>query len=489
MIMFAEYVFRKVDADYNRKLLLIDADGLDELTHYSAYFEKQGFRVIRFTDDLHFRAEHDEAMQDTENRFLLIAKNGIYIPYDIVKRFGRHVVSLSTLFPKLSSTELKEIWNQNYDLLTLAYQQNYEDLTAPKATLRFYESTVYGTQNIERYIQALQEQMREAVKHAVTYRDWFAVADIKAEIDLLSAKYEIKTDTEQAEEPFTNFILKDYGKLSTAMDPESPVLVSRAMEYMHDHSEKFAIIVMDGMSNFDWKILSESFSDVRYQKTDLYAMIPTTTSISRQCLLSNKYPSQLISPWTQSQEKKEFTDCALGLGYLPAQIGYERGYDADFSHAVKCAAVIINDVDDMVHGQKQGRIGMFNDITVLTKQKLLLKLTKRLLQKGFDVYITADHGNTPCTGTGKLIGTGVDVETKSRRMLVLKDFADKDSMRIKHDLIEYPKYYLNKSYDYLLCRAGRSFDSKGDQVMSHGSITIDEVIVPFITIKAGDNNG
>ena len=41
----------------------------------------------------------------------------------------------------------------------------------------------------------------------------------------------------------------------------------------------------------------------------------------------------------------------------------------------------------------------------------------------------------------------------------------------------------------LLCRAGRSFDSKGDQVMSHGSITIDEVIVPFITIKAGDNNG
>ena len=87
------------------------------------------------------------------------------------------------------------------------------------------------------------------------------------------------------------------------------------------------------------------------------------------------------------------------------------------------------------------------------------------------------------------MGTGVDMETKSRRMLVLKDFADKQGMLAKHDLIDYPKYYLNKSYDYLLCRAGRSFDSKGEHVMSHGSITIDEVIVPFIKIKAGKNNG
>ena len=55
--------------------------------------------------------------------------------------------------------------------------------------------------------------------------------------------------------------------------------------------------------------------------------------------------------------------------------------------------------------------------------------------------------------------------------------------------MEYPKYYLNKGYDYLLCKAGQSLDSKGEQVMSHGSITIDEVIVPFITIKAGVNNG
>lgn len=33
-------------------------------------------------------------------------------------------------------------------------------------------------------------------------------------------------------------------------------------------------------------------------------MIPSTTSVSRQCLLSGKYPSQLLEPWKQSKEKR-----------------------------------------------------------------------------------------------------------------------------------------------------------------------------------------
>ena len=40
---------------------------------------------------------------------------------------------------------------------------------------------------------------------------------------------------------------------------------------------------------------------------------------------------------------------------------------------------------------------------------------------GFDVYISADHGNTPCVGMGKLMKSGVETETKSHRMVVLKD--------------------------------------------------------------------
>jgi hypothetical protein len=47
---------------------------------------------------------------------------------------------------------------------------------------------------------------------------------------------------------------------------------------------------------------------------------------------------------------------------------------------------------------------------------------------------------------------------------------------------------LDKRYDYLICEAGSSLDASGEEVMSHGGITLDEVIVPFVILKAKDNN-
>lgn len=486
--MFASYVFEKSSAEYTDKLFLIDTDNLNGAVCYSDYFAAHGFQIIRYEDDLQFRVEFDEAIYGT-GKYAVIAAAGSYIPYDVRQEFRVFDVALTTLFPKLNLAAIKEAKRMNYDLLCMAYKKNFKELRQKTLTQQFIENKVFGRENVEEYLQHCIFEMNTAVAAAQNYQAWFRIANMKAEIDFLATEYDIYVRTEHVNGKFVEWVLATFGKLSTAMSKQTPVLVSRAMEYMHDRGEKFAVIVMDGMSEFDWRILSTGFSDVVYSKSDIFAMIPTTTSISRQCLLSNKYPSQLQEPWSQSKEKAEFIACASDLGYTPDQIGYERGYEADFGSFVRCGAVIINEIDDCVHGQGQGRIGMYNDMTVIAKQGKLTKLVKRLIKKGFDVYITADHGNAPCTGVGKLIKTGVEVETKSRRMLVLRDFADKQGIIDKYDMIDYPKYYLNKDYDYLICGVGKSFDSKGDEVMSHGGISVDEVIVPFITIKAVDNNG
>ena len=326
-------------------------------------------------------------------------------------------------------------------------------------------------------------------KCVTCYSDWFTIAEEKAQLDVMAVQYDVDVDTQEINRLFQQYALAQFGKLSQNIDEASPVLVSKAMDYMHGHSDKFVVIVMDGMSEFDWKIISSSFKSLLYEKSSMFAMIPSTTSISRQCLLSGKYPRQLLEPWKQSKEKTEFINCAKDLGYSDIQIGHERGYDAQFGSFVRCGAVIINDVDDMVHAQTQGRLGMYNDITVLANQRKLLEMAQRFLAAEYDVYITADHGNTVCTGLGKLMGTGVEVETKSRRMVVLKDFADKAGLIEKYGLVDYPKYYLPKEYDYLICDVGDSFDAKGDDVMTHGGITLDEVVVPFIKIKVVQKNG
>lgn len=487
--MFGNYVYEKSSAQYNDRILVIDDENLEETTNYSAEFLAHGFEVVKYKDDLSFRLEYEEKVKAEGNKIVVIADSDSYIPYDVWCRLREYALSLSGLFPKLNAELLKGKPKVILDLVCTAYEDVFDILHQKQQTDTFLRMKVYSEANVRIYLQYRIQSVQEKVTQAITYKDWFVIAEEKALIDVLAAKYNVAIDTININKNFCDYALQNFGKFSQSLDMNTPVLVSKVMEYINDRSSKYVLIVMDGMSEFDWNIIAGSFAGITYEKSSVMAMIPTTTSISRQCLLSNKYPSQLISPWSQSKEKQEFVACAKVLGFNDNQIGYERGYDAAFGSFVRCGSIIINDVDDLVHAQQQGRIGMYNDMTVLANQRKLVELTKQMLSSGYDVYITADHGNTPCTGLGKHMRAGVEIETKSRRMMVLKDFADKSSIIEKYDLIDYPKYYLTKDFDYLICDVGTSLDAKGEEVMSHGGITLDEVVVPFIKMKAEDYNG
>ena len=487
--MFGDYVFEKSSAQYTDKVLLLDDENLNSRTNYISTFSAHGFDIVMYTDDLSFRIEHEEKMKTPGEKMAVIAHTGQYIPYDMRRRLSAYMVSLEKLFPKLHPAMLKNMDKSGLDLLCAVYPTNFDDLRQKRDTEMFMSMKVYARANVMSYIKKAATAIIERARRVSAYSDWFTIAEEKAQLDVMAVQYDVDVDTQEINRLFQQYVLAQFGRLSQNIDRASPVLVSKAMDYMREHSNKFVVIVMDGMSEFDWKIISSSFTGLLYEKSSMFAMIPSTTSISRQCLLSGKYPSQLLEPWKQSKEKTEFMNCAKNLGYSEAQIAYERGYDAQFGSFVRCGAVIINDVDDLVHAQTQGRLGMFNDDTVLANQKKLLEMSQRFLTAGYDVYITADHGNTTCTGRGKLMGTGVEMETKSRKFLVLRDFADKDKLMEKYNFVEFPKYYLAKEYDYLICDIGESLDAKGEDVMTHGGLSLDEVVVPFITIKAEQNNG
>lgn len=480
---------KKSAAKYADKILLIDADHLAEDTRFTEGFKARGFEIVAYHDDLSFRIEYEEKIKAKDDRIAVVVTPEQYVPYDLRRRLTAYVVSLANLFPRLNTAVLRERGSETYDLVSSVYEKTYDQFQSSDATEKFLQMLAYSKENISNNLESRYQDILRRSIDCTSYREWFDIAEEKAMIDCMSVQYELELDTTEINRCFRDYILKYYGKLSTTIVRESPVLVSKAMDFMHEHSKKFIIIVMDGMSEFDWRILSKSFDGIHYHKAAAFAMIPTVTSVSRQCLLSNKYPRELVNPWSQNKEKQEFINCAKNMGFVDVQISYQRGYDADFGSLIRCGAVIINDIDDMVHGQKQGRIGMFNDVGVMAKQKKLSDMTRRFLAAGFDVYITTDHGNTTRRGMGKLMTTGVETETKSRCMLVLKGFADKDGMKEKYGLLEFPKTYLPKEYDYLICDVGDSFDARGENVMSHGGISIDECVVPFIKIKAVENYG
>lgn len=139
--MFARFVFEKSSAEYSDKIILIDTDNLESKTHYCDYFAAQGFQIIRYENDLRFRAEHDDAISSSGKYAVIVAGN-VYIPYDVRRRFRLFTVSIAELFPKLNTSTLREWKCLNYDLLAMAYRKNFNDLKIRQLTEQFLQSKV-----------------------------------------------------------------------------------------------------------------------------------------------------------------------------------------------------------------------------------------------------------------------------------------------------------------------------------------------------------
>ena len=115
----------------------------------------------------------------------------------------------------------------------------------------FLRLKMYAQKNVELYLRDLYECALNQAKSVEDYKAWFDLAEKKAKIDVTAAEHNVDIDTSELNRAFCVYAMKNFGKLSSEINPESPVMVSSVMDYIHDHSEKAAIIVMDGMSEFD----------------------------------------------------------------------------------------------------------------------------------------------------------------------------------------------------------------------------------------------
>ncbi|MEH7239089.1 PglZ domain-containing protein [Bacillus sp. JJ1562] len=482
--MFRDYVIKTLAAKYENWIIIFDFDNIESRYRYTALLSDMGFQIIVYNDATEFRLIYETEIKTSKEKYAILVKSENYVPYDILKKFYCVSISLDILFPNLNKDYLINHNSIELPLLYTAYENLYKDLTHFEETSSYVIKEVYGKNNVEIYIEDIKVEIMELVSsNDLNYDSWISIASKKGKAEYLAAKVGITVDFSFIDEAFKNFILNGYTTISSIIHRDSPVMVSRVMDFIYKKNAKVALIVLDGMSVFDFNVIASEFNGIEYQEGFIYAMVPTTTAISRPSLLSGKFPVELEKPFNLSREEKEFRSKAKSLGYLEKQISYERGYNPDIGPNVKCISIIINDIDDLVHGQLQGKVGMYNDVKFLAKSRKVQHLIYRLHEEGFNVYLTSDHGNTLCQGTGIVKGTGVEVETKSKRMLILKNFADSKDLIKKYNLVEYPGYYLDKQYLYLICNTGKSFDNKNSMVMTHGGISIDEVIVPFIKVK------
>jgi len=479
--MLGNVIKKLVPLDRENRIIVFSTRAIEEKTGLRSLLASAGFTVFDYENVESFRIVYEERIKPDTEKTAVIVSTPIFVPYDIRRSFFEVNISLNTLFPNLNP-DVAAKYMQDWDIISYAVELSYTDYRQAHQTERFIYDTVFNSEMIGWYCQAAIDALRAACETALSYKDWIQIANSKAAIEYYAAMKNIKVDLLFADESFTKFISDGYSRLSTEVGSDVPPIITKSLSTITANgNEKVALVVMDGMSLFDFKAISRHFSGIDYDFGSSYALIPTMTPVSRQSLLSGKYPRELSKPFSPVDEEKEFTGKAVSLGYAPAQVEYLRGFDANVSPLSRLIAIIINEVDDIVHGQRQGRAGMYNDIDLLGKSGKLQTLISRLTLLGFTVYITADHGNTLCTGVGGF-RSGLEIESRSKRMAVLKDFAQANAL-LSENAVEYQGFYLDREYRYFVCKNGVSFDNKGETVMTHGGMSLDEVVVPFVRVR------
>jgi hypothetical protein len=105
-----------------------------------------------------------------------------------------------------------------------------------------------------------------------------------------------------------------------------------------------------------------------------------------------------------------------------------------------------------------------------------------LLDRGFEVILTADHGNVEGIGIGKP-NVGVIADERGQRAHVFSDALMRSNVAEKYPgSLEWPNIGLPDDYLALIAPPLRAFIGEGKRTVAHGGCCIEEVIVPFVTI-------
>ena len=252
----------------------------------------------------------------------------------------------------------------------------------------------------------------------------------------------------------------------------------------------------------DWLLIRNAWQsrhpDWHMDERTLLAQIPTITSISRQALVSGLRPADFAnSLQTNSEEARQWGTFWMRSG-LPAEacaylsVDFRRDpVPAELTDPrLRLLCLVERTVDEIVHGNVLGNADLIATLRVWQDEKKdplrLEGVLTGLLERGFHVYIASDHGHTEAVGFGQP-NEGILAQTRGRRVRI---YTDRNIARQAQDTFQPSVLWENDdllpdNLYALLPGERKAFIANNQPVLTHGGISIDEVIVPFIEITHG----
>lgn len=296
---------------------------------------------------------------------------------------------------------------------------------------------------------------------------------------------------------------KHYADLILQSPSRAPAMVHHIPHFLRHRraagETKVALLVFDGLAFDQWVQIREwllaSTRRFAFDESTSFAWLPTVTSVSRQALFSGLRPREFDDSIDRTdKEEALWKNSWQNEGVNPNEVMYRRALrQADQLAALesdltdrgpKVLGLVIDEVDDRLHKERSKK-----DVALWIGNWLATgfvdRLFSMLLDKGYHIYLTADHGNVQSTGVGRP-NQGVIAETRGERVRVyrseslLADSAAVYPSTLRLDIAGLPANFMP------LFAGGRTaFVPEGDQVVVHGGISVEELIVPFVKVSYG----
>lgn len=363
------------------------------------------------------------------------------------------------------------------------------------------DTEAYRQGRLERLLSHITDRLPD---QDAGHRDWLDLAPIWAEATVLRHGTSLPTALAQQfqqlqarlNQAFIGWLKTHYNALHSLPYLPAPVVGHQIPHTlavrMRGGTSCVALLVLDGLSLDNWQVLRDAWrskaQDWRCEEFALFACLPTITPIARQAIFAGQLPLYFADTWNRTDaDERRWRRFWGEQGLFPSAICWLRGTDnleaTLIDTRVRALGLVINTVDDMLHGTVGGVEELHGRVRLWAERGELAEAIGRLLRAGFDVWLTSDHGSTAANGIGRP-REGVLVEGRGTRVRFYTDpvFLERGLSDVPDALVWTPSG-LPAGILTLFAPGDAAFANQGEQIITHGGLSLEEVVVPWIHIS------